>query len=1097
MATKVKSAPEPADHAATSEALSGDASIGLNEPAVDLRQRDPGRYEIIIEHGRGGLGKVSRARDQELGREVAIKELITRTPDSEQRFLREALITARLEHPNIVPIHEAGRWPDGSPYYSMKLVSGRSLKALIASCPSINQRVQLLDHVIAVVDAIAYAHKCGIVHRDLKPGNVVVGDFGETLVIDWGLAKDLSISEGELPPKHWETVIRSDLTRTGAVLGTPAYMAPEQERGEPVDERADVFAIGAMLWELCSDYRVPPTDPRHRDRILRRAGIDRDLAVIIAKALAPSKHDRYRDATALASDLKAFKAGMRVAARRYSFTAMIGRWLRKHWRIAIPGVSALALAIVGGIVHVRDIAVERDRADVALTAAEAQRSEAVRARDELSLQHARLLLRSDPSAAADLLATYHGSDRDAAALIQAQARSLGVAEVKGFPHSGRVLFTHGLPDRSLLSIGSRTVVKTDLQGRNRVVVSNVTAQQEAAYAESRHLLAYACEAKGICLLDAASEASRPASPDMAHYSPSSMDFSPNGEMLAAVSLDGRLAIWRVPSDGPPVLRYYARQEAGRAIRFLDNDKVVATTANNLRIFQLDTNHSTLTLRRSVDVRDVVDFSVSFESAKLAIATRAGELRLVALDKDISKSQRLCAAALNGVDFLKDGTHLGYACQDGQAGVWDISIGASTVTTQVNSGASMVTASANGRYLLIGGNSGAVVVYDFNTKLFSTYLGHTSWISYLMPPTDEFPYIASGDANGAMRIWPLPRADIRVAIQSSSRLISTAFASNTGPLVATQAAAGLRWASFDGKSGVWPDHYGGHMAISPSRDGSHLAVYMGDGAIELWSVGSKPEREVVQTGHGTVTAVRFRSDGRAFITAGLDGKILVWSVDSLTPREITHLPEPVQSVAFIADTDNLIIEGSSHRLWVLNGDSLRAVARETKLVHRWAISQDGDHLATVTEQGYVRLYDTRTWIVRASSSLDLKAISITLSIDGRKLMIADDKVVQIAEISYTLSDGPHLASDPYRLDWQSLDLRVEAVIHSSDGHWIAMLSKDGALWFYSIAEKRWICENVGSHAYVYGRFSPDCRHFAAADTNGRVLIVDMSLVRFVH
>src|SRR6185369_1345869 len=161
------------------------------------RPHDPARYDILGEHGRGGLGRVSRARDRELGRDVAIKELIARSHVSEVRFLREALITARLEHPGIVPVHEAGRWPDGTPFYAMKLVAGRPLRDLIAERPTVDERIGLLHHVIAVADAIAYAHGCNIIHRDLKPSNVIVGDFGETIVIDWGLAKGLSVDAEE------------------------------------------------------------------------------------------------------------------------------------------------------------------------------------------------------------------------------------------------------------------------------------------------------------------------------------------------------------------------------------------------------------------------------------------------------------------------------------------------------------------------------------------------------------------------------------------------------------------------------------------------------------------------------------------------------------------------------------------------------------------------------------------------------------------------------------------------------------------------------------------------------------------------------------
>src|SRR5512140_356351 len=175
-----------------SEAEPGPAPEPDLRPAAPTQVRDPDRYEIIAEHGRGGLGRVSRAHDRELDRDVAIKELLSRSEVSELRFMREALITARLEHPGIVPVHEAGRWPDGTPFYAMKLVAGRSLRDLIAERTTVDARIGLLHHVIAVADAIAYAHGRGIIHRDLKPANVIVGDFGETIVIDWGLAKDLT-----------------------------------------------------------------------------------------------------------------------------------------------------------------------------------------------------------------------------------------------------------------------------------------------------------------------------------------------------------------------------------------------------------------------------------------------------------------------------------------------------------------------------------------------------------------------------------------------------------------------------------------------------------------------------------------------------------------------------------------------------------------------------------------------------------------------------------------------------------------------------------------------------------------------------------------
>jgi serine/threonine protein kinase len=342
---------------------------------------------------------VSRAHDRELGREVAIKELISRGRVSEARFLREALITARLEHPGIVPVHEAGRWSDGTPFYAMKLVAGRPLRDLILERHTVEQRIGLLHHVIAVADAIAYTHRRNIIHRDLKPANVIVGDFGETIVIDWGLAKDLSVpDEPSVQGGAYTPTDDRDLTAAGTVLGTPTYMAPEQARGEYVDETADVFAIGAMLWELCSLQKVPPTNLRQRHRLLRRAGIDRDLTVIIDKALDPAPSHRYPDAGALAADLKAFKSGARISARSYSLLAMLAHWTRHHRSLSLSVSSAIVLAVVGGTFHVQNIATERDRANVALSVAQQER-------DRATLSESALLLDKDPTRARDLLSS--------------------------------------------------------------------------------------------------------------------------------------------------------------------------------------------------------------------------------------------------------------------------------------------------------------------------------------------------------------------------------------------------------------------------------------------------------------------------------------------------------------------------------------------------------------------------------------------------------------------------------------------------------------------------------------------------------------------
>src|SRR5712692_7905275 len=188
-----------------------------------------GRYDISREQARGGLGRILEAHDLRLDRPVAIKEPLNHGLDVEARFIREAMITARLQHPAIVPIQDIGRTEEGKPFYVMKMVVGRSLAELLQEKRSFAERLSLLPNLIAVTEAMAYAHAQGIVHRDLKPSNVLIGLFGETVVIDWGLAADLGQANGS---GHSVTgayeIAVLELTNAGTVMGTPEYMPVEQ-----------------------------------------------------------------------------------------------------------------------------------------------------------------------------------------------------------------------------------------------------------------------------------------------------------------------------------------------------------------------------------------------------------------------------------------------------------------------------------------------------------------------------------------------------------------------------------------------------------------------------------------------------------------------------------------------------------------------------------------------------------------------------------------------------------------------------------------------------------------------------------------------------
>jgi WD40 repeat protein len=276
--------------------------------------------------GRGGMGEVRSAHDPRLDRDVAIKMVSPGDAQSAARLAREATLTARLEHPGIVPIYGAGNSPDGRAWYAMRLLPGRSLEAAIRNTPDDGARLALVRHVLYAAEAVAYAHGQGILHRDLKPANILTGPFGETVVGDWGLATTLA-----------------DAAHCEGPAGTPGYMSPEQLRGEPLDVRADVHALGATLAEVVTGH---PPDGETPLLLARAARATPELAAIAERAMHVSPDDRYPTAQAFAQDLLAWFEGRRVSAHEYSPGEVMAR-LFSRWRVPLA-VGAVGLMGVLG-----------------------------------------------------------------------------------------------------------------------------------------------------------------------------------------------------------------------------------------------------------------------------------------------------------------------------------------------------------------------------------------------------------------------------------------------------------------------------------------------------------------------------------------------------------------------------------------------------------------------------------------------------------------------------------------------------------------------------------------------------------------------------
>ncbi|MEZ4452723.1 MAG: serine/threonine-protein kinase [Nannocystaceae bacterium] len=255
--------------------------------------------------------RVLHGYDTRRRRHVAIKEIFGPLSDIAQaRFAREAALPSQLRHPGIVEIVGTGRWPEGNHFYVMRMIHGHELSHLLDQTRALRERLMLLRHVTAIADAMAHAHRRRIIHRDLKPENIMISARGQAVIIDWGIAKDLGAAEDSPSP---EDSLTSDPLRThdGQIIGTPAYMPPEQARGERVDARADVYAIGAILLHVLTGQPPYPGDnaqkiveqvlagpPRSLDRV--PSTIRPELVEVARRAMAHDPDERYRDSNDLA-----------------------------------------------------------------------------------------------------------------------------------------------------------------------------------------------------------------------------------------------------------------------------------------------------------------------------------------------------------------------------------------------------------------------------------------------------------------------------------------------------------------------------------------------------------------------------------------------------------------------------------------------------------------------------------------------------------------------------------------------------------------------------------------------------------------------------
>jgi len=942
-----------------------------------------GRYVYLspdgergAELGRGGIGRVLLAMDEHVGREVAIKELLedapgegTSDPELRTRFLAEARITGQLEHPNIVPVYELGRRADGRLYYTMRIVRGETLSAVLARARTLAERLALLNHFTGLCHAIAYAHSRGVVHRDIKPDNVMIGEFGETIVLDWGIAKIQGQPDvpGARQPRGVPVLGE---TSQGDLVGTPLFMSPEQARGEvdQIDEASDVWSLGVVLYLLLAGR--PPFVGKSIEEVVARVTEGRpvparrveplapsELCAVVERALSVDKAERYPSVREFVGDIQAFMSGARVMAYDYSALELFRRFYRRHRAAALVGLVALFSLLVVATELQRRILAARDRALLAERSALDKEHAARQSLAEVFTERALNASAEGDVVGAELYAARaltSGERPDARGSVISQTNRHQLARLGDDP-----------------AFAGCTLLASS--GRGDVVC-----------AHGRELSSWA--PGGVVRSWAA--------PDP----PARLALSADARTLLAAFEDGRFVAYDTASHE---VRHQFRAESSvpAALALSEDGSRFLTTAESgwVQLWETETARSVARVQLS---EPVSARAFAPNGPGVLLGGRLGALTLWDPTSGERRAFEGHRGTVTALAFSRRGDWIASAASDRTLSLWSASTGKRLVPALRDQGTVQSLAwSPDGTMLIFGSDDRMFGLLDArHPQSVQRVRGHGGpvLLASFAGPSE---LITLGAQRGLLR-WSYQPPRLPRELSHKANVLAQAFV--TPELLATaglaQEGVCLWQLSEERCKTRLPVREGQIRTLGVHTASGRLALGTSTGVLTVWNLATALPEHVLATSSAQLRSVEFSADGRELLSSDSEGTALLWDLGTGQAVQRFGAAAPLNDALFDAVRARVLLgtRSGTVEVWSRSGQRERSVQAHAEWIMDLAQHPASDRLATAAGDGNIAVWSLATlerrWIALGHEG---RALSVDFSPDGALLASAgEDGLVEI-------------------------------------------------------------------------------------------------------